>query len=53
MEQLVSIAIITWNRSNEVLRAIESVYKQSYRPIEIVVADSASTDNTVEKIKKQ
>ena len=53
MKQLISIAIITWNRSTEVLRAIESAYKQSYRPIEIVVADSASTDNTVEKIKKQ
>lgn len=50
---LVSVAIVTWNRSAEVLRAIESVYKQSYRSIEIVVADSASSDNTVEKIKKQ
>jgi len=53
MKQLISIAIITWNRSTEVLRAIESVYKQSYRPIEIVVADSASTNDTIEKIKKQ
>ena len=53
MKQLISIAIITWNRSTDVLRAIESVYKQTYRPIEIVVVDSASSDNTVEKIKKQ
>jgi len=50
---LVSVAIVTWNRSAEVLRAIESVYKQTYRPIEIVVADSDSSDGTVEKIKKQ
>ncbi len=53
MNQLISIAIVTWNRSSFVLRAIKSVYKQPYRPIEIVVVDSASTDNTVEKIKKQ
>ena len=49
----VSVAIITWNRKDRVLRAIESVYKQPYRPIEVVVADSASTDGTVEAIEQR
>lgn len=45
------MAIITWNRKNKVLRAIESIYVQSYRPIEVVVADSASTDGTLEAVE--
>ena len=51
IKQLISIAMVTWDRSTYVIRAIESVYKQTYRPIEIVVVDSASSDNTVENIK--
>jgi len=49
---LVSVAIVTWNRRQYVLRAIESVFKQSYRPIEVVVVDSASTDGTAAAIEK-
>lgn len=47
----VSVAIVTWNRREQVLRAIQSVYEQPYRPIEVVVADSASTDGTAEAIR--
>lgn len=47
---LVSVAILTWNRRQQVFRAIESVLKQPYRPIELIVVDSASTDGTVEAI---
>lgn len=49
--KLVSIAIVTWNRRDYVLRAIKSIYDQPYRPIEIVVVDSNSSDGTVEAIK--
>jgi len=49
--KLVSIAIITWNRREYVLRAIKSIYDQPYRPIEIVVVDSNSSDGTVEAIR--
>ena len=48
----ISVVIITWNRRQYVLRAIESVFKQPYRPIEVVVADSASTDGTAEDIEE-
>lgn len=47
---LVSVGILTWNRRAQVFRAIESVLKQPYRPIELVVVDSASTDGTVDAI---
>lgn len=50
---LVSVAIVTWNRSSEVLRAIQSVYDQNYSSVEVVVVDNHSTDNTVEAIESR
>ncbi len=46
----VSVAILTWNRKEQVLKAIRSAYEQSYPPLEIVVVDSASTDGSPEAI---
>jgi glycosyltransferase involved in cell wall biosynthesis len=45
-DPLVSIAITTYNRANLVGRAIESVVKQSYKNLELVVVDDGSTDDT-------
>jgi len=50
---LVSIVILTWNRCSYVLRAIESAYNQPYRPIEVIVVDSASSDGTIEAINRK
>jgi GT2 family glycosyltransferase len=50
---LVSIAILTWNRIQALETALESIYTQPYRPIEIVVVDSASIDGTAEYIKRK
>lgn len=50
---LVSVAILTWNRRQHVVKAINSVLNQSYHSVEIVVVDSASTDGTGEIIRKQ
>jgi GT2 family glycosyltransferase len=49
---LVSIVIVTWNRKADVLETIRSVHEQSYRNIEVVVVDNASTDGTVEALKQ-
>jgi glycosyltransferase involved in cell wall biosynthesis len=43
---LVSVGIPTYNRERELERAIESVLNQTYRNVELVVSDNASTDNT-------
>jgi len=43
---LVSAIIPTYNRAQVVGRAIESVQAQSYGPIEIIVVDDGSTDDT-------
>ena len=48
----VSVAILTWNRREHVLRAIESVLRQPYRPLEVVVVDSASNDGTAKVIEE-
>jgi glycosyltransferase involved in cell wall biosynthesis len=43
---LVSIGLPTFNRVDTLRQAIESVLKQSYTNIELVISDNASTDET-------
>ncbi len=49
---LVSILILTWNRKEDVLEAVQSVYEQSYPNFEIVVVDNGSSDGTVETLSE-
>ena len=51
-QQLVSIIMPTYNRSNTVIAAINSVIAQSYDNWELLIADDGSYDNTTSIIKE-
>src|SRR4051812_15359361 len=51
MPELVSTIIPTYNRAPLLVRALDSVAAQGYRPIEVVIIDDGSTDNTVEVVR--
>ncbi len=48
---LVSICIPTRNGEEFIVKALESAFSQTYRPIEIIVSDDASTDGTLELVQ--
>ena len=46
----VSIILPTFNRAKTLVRAIESVLKQTFKDYELLIIDDGSTDNTKEDI---
>ena len=46
-EPLVSICIPTYNSARYLRQSLDSVVVQTYRPVEVIIADNASTDDTV------
>lgn len=49
--RLVSVIIPTYNRANLLPRALKSVLSQTYQPLEVIVVDDASQDNTSEVVE--
>jgi glycosyltransferase involved in cell wall biosynthesis len=49
---LVTVVIPTYNRAEYVTDALDSVWAQSYRPLEVIVVDDGSTDDTETVVDK-
>jgi glycosyltransferase involved in cell wall biosynthesis len=52
LNPLVTVVCLCHNHKPFVRQAVESVVTQSYRPIQIIVADDASRDGSIEEIEK-
>lgn len=47
---LVSIVVVNYNGADLLRQCLKSVFSQPYRPIEVIVVDNASIDNSVEMV---
>src|ERR1700728_3850120 len=50
---LVSVVIPTYNRAATIGRTLDSVVRQTHRPLEIIVVDDGSSDDTLRAVDRQ
>lgn len=50
--QKISIVVVTYNFQNIILECLESIEKQNYKNIEVIISDDASNDDTLKICKE-
>jgi len=50
---LVSVGMPAYNRPESLVNAIECIVNQTYKNLEIIISDNASTSNKIENIVKK
>ncbi|HFU4011072.1 TPA: glycosyltransferase family 2 protein [Streptococcus suis] len=51
MNPLISVVIPNYNRGHLIEQVIESIHRQTYSPIEIIIVDDCSTDHSIDTIQ--
>lgn len=49
---LVSVIILTWNRRDRLQQTLREVGRSTYHPLEVIVVDNASFDDTIAFVRK-
>ena len=50
---LISVVVLNWNGYQVLDNCLRSLYDQTYRPLEIIVVDNASTDGSVDFVRQK
>lgn len=51
-QPLISIILVNWNGANDLPRCLDSIFRQTYRSIEVIVVDNGSTDDSLDLLRK-
>ncbi|HEY9342351.1 MAG TPA: glycosyltransferase, partial [Hanamia sp.] len=52
MQPKISVIIVVFNGAKTLTQAIESVLRQTYKNVELIVVDGGSTDGTLDILRK-
>lgn len=50
---LISVVVLNWNGDRTIERCLRSLEEQTYRPLEIIVVDNASTDGSADLVRER
>jgi len=48
---LVSVVMATYNRATIISKTVENIFQQNYRPLEVIIINDGSSDNTLAVLK--